>query len=220
MSDSARDNIFGRLRQASRTGDAPTRDVTVMQRRQWSQADKVDRFSTLLGAVHAEVYRSTAKEWIGKLAALLSHRGVRNLLYAPETALGASLDAAGDALPPRVRYAPAIEDFKAQLFSEVDAAVTTVRAGIAETGTLILWPTVAEPRLMSLVPPLHIAVLNADRLYNTFYEAMTTERWADGMPTNALLISGPSKTADIEQTLAYGVHGPKELIVFLLEETG
>jgi len=42
--------------------------------------------------------------------------------------------------------------------------------------------------------------------------------WAQSMPTNAVLISGPSKTADIEQTLAYGVHGPKELIVLVVED--
>ena len=44
---------------------------------------------------------------------------------------------------------------------------------------------------------------------------MIKQRWAEAMPTNALLISGPSKSADIEQTLAYGVHGPKELIVLV-----
>ena len=43
------------------------------------------------------------------------------------------------------------------------------------------------------------------------------QNWASGMPTNALLVSGPSKTADIEQTLAYGVHGPKELIILVIE---
>ena len=90
------------------------------------------------------------------------------------------------------------------------------RAAIAETGTLILWPDANEPRLMSLVPPVHIVLLDATRIYNTFFEAMTAEGWKDGLPTNALLISGPSKTADIQQTLAYGAHGPKELVVLML----
>ena len=69
---------------------------------------------------------------------------------------------------------------------------------------------------MSLVPPVHIVLLNASTIHNTFYEAMTAEGWADGLPTNALLISGPSKTADIQVTLAYGAHGPKELVVLLI----
>ena len=103
------------------------------------------------------------------------------------------------------------------LFNEVDASITSTRGGIAETGSLILWPNEDEPRLMSLVPPVHIAVLRASELYTTFHEAMKAQNWAAGMPTNALLISGPSKTADIEQTLAYGVHGPKELIVLIIE---
>lgn len=217
MSDLARDNILARLRQASRPSDAPPRDTAVMRTRQWSQEAKIERFTAALSAAHAEVHRSTADQWIGQLSQWLAERSVRNLMYDPATDLGKALDAAAAALPARVRYAESIEDFKPALFNDIDAAVTTVRAGIAETGSLVLWPTADEPRLMSLVPPVHVAVLKADRLFDTFYEVMTQERWAEGMPTNALLISGPSKTADIEQTLAYGVHGPKALLVFLLE---
>lgn len=69
---------------------------------------------------------------------------------------------------------------------------------------------------MSLVPPVHIAVLKASGIYDTLSAAMKEEGWAERMPTNLLLISGPSKTADIELTLAFGVHGPKELIVLIL----
>ena len=99
----------------------------------------------------------------------------------------------------------------------VDAAVTATRGGIAETGTLILWPSAGEPRLMSLLPPVHVALVEAKQIYGTLTEAMTAQNWSAGMPTNALLISGPSKTADIEQTLAYGVHGPKDLLVIVLD---
>jgi len=102
------------------------------------------------------------------------------------------------------------------MFTATPASLTTARAAIAETGTLILWPDADEPRLMSLVPPVHVVLLDRARLYNTFFEAMQTEGWKDGLPTNSLLVSGPSKTADIQQTLAYGAHGPKELVVLLL----
>jgi len=70
---------------------------------------------------------------------------------------------------------------------------------------------------MSLIPPIHLAVLYADTIFNTFWEAVNTEQWNSGMPTNVLLISGTSKTADIEQTLVYGVHGCKELVVLLIQ---
>jgi L-lactate dehydrogenase complex protein LldG len=71
---------------------------------------------------------------------------------------------------------------------------------------------------MSLVPPIHFAVLSAGTIHDTFSDAISSENWADQMPTNALLISGPSKTADIEMTLAFGVHGPKELVVIITED--
>ncbi|HJL93686.1 MAG TPA: LUD domain-containing protein, partial [SAR324 cluster bacterium] len=53
--------------------------------------------------------------------------------------------------------------------------------------------------------------------YNTFWEAVNTDKWNSSMPTNALLISEPFKTADIEKTLVYGVHGSKELVVLLIK---
>ena len=71
---------------------------------------------------------------------------------------------------------------------------------------------------MSLVPPFHIAPLKASEVRDNFHEFMHEHRWAAGLPTNALLVSGPSKTADIQQTLAYGAHGPKELLVLILED--
>jgi L-lactate dehydrogenase complex protein LldG len=72
---------------------------------------------------------------------------------------------------------------------------------------------------MSLTPGLHIAVLEAETIFNTFAEAMDRQGWLEqGLPTNALLISGPSKTADIELTLTFGVHGPKELVVLIRQK--
>ena len=123
-------------------------------------------------------------------------------------------------VPGTEAYTQAIESWKAELFHHIPASLTGARGAIAETGTLILWPDEHEPRLMSLVPSLHIVLLDASRIHNTFYEAMTTEGWQDGLPTNALLISGPSKTADIQQTLAYGAHGPKELVVIVINAEG
>ena len=98
---------------------------------------------------------------------------------------------------------------------EVDATIITTRGGIPETSSPILWTTPDEPGLMLLIPPVHLAVLHTDTIFNTFWIAVNTEQWNSGMPNNVLLISGPSKTADIEQTLVYGVYGCKELVVLL-----
>jgi L-lactate dehydrogenase complex protein LldG len=109
-----------------------------------------------------------------------------------------------------------VEELKGALFTDIDAGFTAVRSAIAETGSLVLWPSPEEPRLLSLVPPLHVALLSSATIRETFLETIREEGWARRMPANALLISGPSKTADIEQTLAYGVHGPKRLVVVLV----
>lgn len=88
-----------------------------------------------------------------------------------------------------------------------------MRCGIAHTGTLMLFPTPEEPRSQSLVPPVHICLFDASKMYDDFYSAMQGEHMAEGMPTNVVLVSGPSKTADIQLTLAYGAHGPRDMVV-------
>jgi L-lactate dehydrogenase complex protein LldG len=57
-----------------------------------------------------------------------------------------------------------------------------------------------------------------DSIRDTLADLMVAQGWALRMPTNIVVVSGPSKTADIEQTLAFGVHGPKELIVLVIRK--
>lgn len=217
---SSRNTILQRLRNRSGgTLSAPECDFSVLKRPDWSTAERLDRFEQMIESVHGEVHRCTEDSWVDRLAEVLTTRGARNLLIPKEHSIGLRLrtEAQREDLPNLLIYDEPIESWQSVLFNDVDASITSTRGGIAETGSLILWPTPDEPRLMSLVAPIHIAVLRADELYTTLHDAMHAQNWASGMPTNALLISGPSKTADIEQTLAYGVHGPKELIVLVIE---
>lgn len=220
---SARDRILAKLRQNAPSTANALPDVAAWyagHRPVEAAADKAKRFRRLIELAHAEVHPVTSDNWTDTLHAVLKARTIDQLLVAEGTPHG---DAALDGLPPRgiacSVYDMAIEAWKTEMFEATPAGLTGARAAIAETGTLILWPDALEPRLLSLVPPVHIVLLDATKIYNTFFEAMTAEGWQDGLPTNALLISGPSKTADIQQTLAYGAHGPKELIVLLIETT-
>jgi L-lactate dehydrogenase complex protein LldG len=219
-STSARNNILSNLRKSPVTEEKCPRDVAVMERKSWTAADKVLKLKSMMEAVHTEVRLCTENDWENTLRAVVKEKGISQLLYGSKTALAEKLrnmrQQTPDTMPELVDYKQPIEECKDLLF-DIDAAITTTRSGIAETGSLILWTTPDEPRLMSLIPPIHLAVLHASTIYNTFWEAVDTEQWNSGMPTNALLISGPSKTADIEQTLVYGVHGCKELVVLLIQ---
>lgn len=212
--DEARDRILQRLR-SNRPRPAAQPGV-YGKALGWDRERRVQVFTDRLRAVRGEVHRVAGDGWIDWLNDNLPSRALlRVLLGTGDLAVRFAARAA-----PRLelsRYGRAIEHDKAALFEQVDVAITGARAGLAESGSLALWPDAAEPRLMSLVPPVHVAVLDTARLYENFADMLAREDWAAGMPTNALLISGPSKTADIEQTLAYGIHGPSELIVLLVD---
>jgi L-lactate dehydrogenase complex protein LldG len=218
MNASARQRIFAKLRSAPVLPKAAP-DVAAWYAAHRSAelpAEKVARFRRHIELAHAEVHLVSAASWPQKLAEILAARQIGRLLLAPGTPHGArarsALTAEGVACP---TYEAPIERWKAEMFHDIPASLTAARCAIAETGTLVLWPDAHEPRLMSLVPALHIVLLDAGKIYNTFHEVVEQEAWVAGLPTNALLISGPSKTADIQVTLAYGAHGPKELIVLL-----
>jgi Uncharacterized conserved protein len=98
-----------------------------------------------------------------------------------------------------------------------DVGISTTQAAIAETGTLVLDSTRERHRLVSLVPPVHIAIVRASQIYRTLGEVLTLIRKDKEVSPAITFITGPSRTADIELTLAIGVHGPQELYVIVDE---
>ncbi len=223
MPENSRERILQRLRTAvSGRRDLPPVPA-LPETPPASREENLEQLKTRMTAMRSEVYvvpkADPGAPWTDRLKAILAEKGLKQMLYAPGTPVGDAVKAAwaagGEGLPALRPYDAAVETFKDELFA-IDAGITGTAGGIADTGALILWPDEKEPRLISLVPAVHIAVLDADRIYETLSEAIETGAWADSMPTNALLISGPSKTADIELVLAFGVHGPKELVVLVL----
>jgi L-lactate dehydrogenase complex protein LldG len=219
---SARENILGRLRAVS-TNPPNLPDVGNWydcHRRDEDFAQRAVRLRVALEAVHTEVHDTTLSDWPDLLLGIASNKGLHNLLIGVNTPHGSELEARHPDNLKLVRYEHAIESWRDQLFDEIDAAFTLARSAIAETGSLILWPDAAEPRLMSLVPHIHFVLLDVTKIHADLHSAMSAENWQGTIPTNALLISGPSKTADIQQTLAYGAHGPRELVVLLCHPAG
>ncbi|MBB3230868.1 LutC/YkgG family protein [Halomonas stenophila] len=214
---SAREAILKRLRERTDGPlEAPESDFAVMTGRGWTAQERLERFERWIGSVHGEVIHVGRDDWTEALAEVLRDKGVQRLALGREHPVAAAARealAGGDV--ELVAADRDIETWQREQFESVGAGLTSTGGGIAETGSLWLWPTPDEPRLLSLVPPIHIAVLDAESLEDTLHDVMARHDWAAGMPTNALLVSGPSKTADIEQTLAYGVHGPRELVVLV-----
>lgn len=101
-----------------------------------------------------------------------------------------------------------------EIFS-FDVGITTAQTAIAETGTLVLESVDERHRLVSLVPPVHIAIINASKIVPTLGEALTLLRKGKEISPAVTFITGPSRTADIELTLTIGVHGPQELYVIV-----
>jgi L-lactate dehydrogenase complex protein LldG len=98
------------------------------------------------------------------------------------------------------------------------AGVTGAVAGFAETGTLVVPGGRKQSQLASLLVPIHLAILRVGDIYRTMEEWLTAvgeDQLAETACIN--LISGPSRTADIEMTLTIGVHGPGEVVVFCVD---
>jgi L-lactate dehydrogenase complex protein LldG len=168
----------------------------------------------------ADVLHAGPEDWPGAVRQALEQRGLRRIAIGAASPLQPGLDEALQGLAVR-RFERPLQAWKGELFDAVDASVTGTVAGIADTGTLVLRPGRNEPRTLSLVPPVHVAVLMASHLHASLPAAMHALYPGDGppdLPTNLLLVTGPSKTADIQQVLAYGAHGPKELVIVLVDD--
>ena len=96
-----------------------------------------------------------------------------------------------------------------------DVGISTAQAAIAETGTIVLDCTQERHRLLSLVPPVHIAIVDASKICSTLGETLAMLQKAKELSPAITFITGPSRTADIELTLTIGVHGPQELYVII-----
>jgi L-lactate dehydrogenase complex protein LldG len=101
---------------------------------------------------------------------------------------------------------------------EVGAGITSADYALSATGTLIMLASPREARLISLLPPLHIAVIPASAIITSLDELFTILPEPAEQTSSMVMITGPSRTADIEQILVRGVHGPGEIRVIIVED--
>jgi L-lactate dehydrogenase complex protein LldG len=217
---SAREHILGRLRAVPRGSNAVppvacpelVEGPTFAADTPLTLDEAIARFRAGIELFHAEVIDTRSGDWRTTLAEQCAVKQVRRLLLPP------ALDLPAWPGGPTLRHFDRpIESFKRDLFDAIDAGLTIADGAIAETGTLFQIDPRTTPRTLSLVPPIHFCVLDVARILPTLASAVAAQGWQAAMPSNLIFITGPSKTADIQQTLAYGAHGPKELIVLLTD---
>jgi L-lactate dehydrogenase complex protein LldG len=219
----ARENILGRVRQAlgARDGDAAAlarAEAYLAARGQGPRpampGDLVQRFidrardmeSTVervadAGAIPAAVARYLdSLQLPAALAAQKSHTGV----CWPEFA---SLDWRGAGLAIEAR----------PTLGEDRLGITGAFCAIAETGTLLIVSGAETPTATTLLPDTHVAILRANRIVGSMEDAFALlRRELRALPRAVNLISGPSRTGDIEQTIVLGAHGPYRVHILVL----
>ena len=188
-------------------------------------ATMVELFTRELTAVRGRAHGpQTAGQAIETVIELLREAGGDEILAwadeaLPVAGLGEAIRRAGfkalDAAVPAAARADGRRERQTQL-SRASAGVTGALAGLADTGSIVVTSSPLRPRLASLLPPAHIALLPVDRLYPDLPTFLAHHPDLTQGGSNAVIITGPSRTADIELTPVFGVHGPKILHVVLV----
>jgi L-lactate dehydrogenase complex protein LldG len=185
--------------------------------------DLAERFRRNLEAVDGVVLEATgAEEAIGLLGEILDRHGAEAWLgwesaELPVAGLAEALDAGG-----RVRLGDRVpEDGAGRIdhqmeYFDVVAGITGADAGLAESGSIVVETRRGRARMASLIPLVHIALLRRDAIVPSLSHWVADHPDAAADTANLIVITGPSRTGDIEMQLNLGVHGPKHLYVVLL----
>jgi L-lactate dehydrogenase complex protein LldG len=219
----AREQILGKLKAApkksisSRPASPPLRELS------WDQEKMIAKFTEYITADTGVLYR--AKDFgdaLDKLVEVAHSESLRKVAASTDSVLAPlNLKEWGKKHSIEVLHASDFEsreDFKNALFDEVQAGITSADCAIAESGTLCLVHDSNQPRLISLAPILHIVIVPLDRLwpvYERAIEAIFENK--EPIPSHVTLITGPSMTADIMGVPFKGMHGPKRLVVILVD---
>lgn len=214
MSNAARETILNTLRRAQKR-DMPL-PIVPWQAPQLSYEERVELYCERCQKALVNVMRTHEENFVKTLSTIIENEEIKTLVHGRGMWFEQLLSQEISPTLTRVPYDDSIEKMKEQLFT-VDAGIISTSAAIAENGTCVVRATPEEPRTLSLVPPIFIAVVKASTIYSTLTDVIKEQQWDSSLPTNTILISSPSRTADIELVLAVGVHGPKKMYVILVE---
>ena len=159
------------------------------------QTNKIEKFINEFTAIGGQVVLT--KNPTHEIIEFLKSRGIKKIHLEPNT-LDENL------------LREANIDFTHEPDPQILVGVTNAICGLADTGSILIADGEGSPLHASLLPEIHIAVLKSSDIFPSLPDAMDLVK-----DKNAVFITGPSRTADIEMTLTIGVHGPKEIRVFV-----
>jgi L-lactate dehydrogenase complex protein LldG len=209
----ARDYILHKVRTAlGRTAAAPAEPAPAARIRvpQMGTNERIELFARKLDGLAAKFYRApSAADACEYVASLLAGR-------AAVASNAPFLAECGIAALPGVRSGFTDREALRAACAEAPAGITSADYALADTGTLVMFSSREEPRLISLLPPLHVAVVPREKILTGLDELLALVPRPADRTSSMVLITGPSRTADIEQILVRGVHGPGELHVVVV----
>lgn len=216
----ARENILKRLRIGARTS-FKNPNATSAREREWlakqpTMGDPAERFLAELDKVGTAYLR--VPDWSavpGTVQSLVKEYGIGSVMTGSLPILEPVRDLLKAGGVDLRRYTGTAESQREEIFN-TDCGITTARGAIADTGSVLLIPSPEEPRLLSLAMPFHIALVERSTLFPNLADYLANDEFRNDPPSNLVLVSGASRTADIELTLTVGVHGPKVLLVALI----
>lgn len=215
---SSRDVILGRIR-TELAGVAPVPQPPVPE--VWPRANPpaeelIERFTTELKAVHGEVVRcGSMEEARRKLDDLMTGSRWRTIGSAGRPICR---EVASQLRPHRVAWVR--DGWEPHNMAELSAGMVAAEWLLADTGTCAVECGTPKERLMCYLPPACVVIARVEQLIEHMPAAweQIARRAADrGRRGELVLITGPSRTADIEKILILGVHGPKRLVVILVD---
>lgn len=186
----------------------------------------LDSFERALTAVEGELIRCRQEEAAGRIAAWVQSLGVDEVVswsddHMPVRNLLAALESRGINVLNLDKDSLHGVDRQTQInkVSRIGVGLTAGLAGLADSGTIVIRSGPGRSQWVSLLPEVHLMVLPASVLYADRRAWMAAEGYEMVQDSAAVhLITGPSRTADIEMTLTVGVHGPQRLVVFCLTD--
>ncbi len=215
-----RDVFLSRVGQASLTAMVPEPPTVSPE---LPEMEPVDLLTTMRAnaqavnaVVHAPVSRHGAPRAVAAIAA--GHNASSFMAWddLPASGVAAALSAVGMERMDHEVPADARSDH-IMSYRDVDVGVTGALAGLAESGSLVLSHGPGRPRMASLIPEVHIALLDVDRIARTLAHWVRDYPGSAAETTNLVFVTGPSRTGDIEMELNLGVHGPRTVHIVMVK---